>query len=216
MIKKNIVSKKGFVALALFVLGAPAYASAGELYRQLEVGSRGVDVGSLQTFLAEDPSLYPQGLVTNYFGFLTKSAVANFQTRNGLPAVGRVGPMTLPIINAQMNGGYRTGVDRTEPEISNVNHEVTSSSVTFNWHTDEGAAGIIYYSTGAIPMTEASINSSVFIGGNSLLVNTDLRTSHEGKITGLQSDTTYNYVIYVKDGSGNESVTWPQTFTTKN
>lgn len=216
MTNKNIVSKIGFVALALFVLGAPVYANADQLYRQLEVGSRGSDVGSLQTFLSEDPSLYPQGLVTDYFGYLTKSAVSNFQVRNGLPGVGRVGPATLPVINAQMNGGNKTGTDRTRPAISNLNYEVTSSSATFNWHTDEGSAGVIYYSTGAIPMTEASINSSVFIGGNSFLTNTDLSTSHEGKITGLQSDTTYNYVIYVKDGSGNESITWPQTFRTNN
>lgn len=216
---KKILSV-GLIAMSLVIVGVPALASADTLYRQLEVGMRGADVGSLQTFLAEDPSLYPQGLVTSYFGFLTKAAVANFQSRNGIPAVGRVGPMTLPVINAQMNGSVgnnypgNQGGDKNAPVISNISVNTTNSEATINWNTSESASAIIYYSTSQITLTEGSARSSVNVSGTSVLLHTDLRTSHSGTITGLQSNTTYNYVVYVRDANGNETVTWPTTFRT--
>jgi peptidoglycan hydrolase-like protein with peptidoglycan-binding domain len=43
--------------------------------------------------------VYPERLVTGYFGNLTKSAVSRFQELNGLAAVGRVGPLTLKKLN---------------------------------------------------------------------------------------------------------------------
>jgi peptidoglycan hydrolase-like protein with peptidoglycan-binding domain len=212
--KKITFLKMTFGALAVFVLGAPAFANASLLYRQLELGSVGSDVGSLQTFLAVDPTIYPQGLVTNYFGSLTKSAVSNFQVRNGLPGVGRVGPATLPVINAQMMNGSIVGSDRTTPSIYSLNINTGRTSAEFNWNTVENASGIVFYSTSPIPMTEASAYSSVYIGGNSFITNTNMQTSHSGTITGLESNTNYYYVVYARDASGNESLTWPQVFST--
>lgn len=63
-------------------------------------------------------------------------------------------------------------------------------------------------------MIEGSQTSGVTIGGSSVLVHTDLRSSHSVTISGLNSNTTYYYVVYVRDGSGNESITWPATFQT--
>ncbi|MCL9971914.1 MAG: peptidoglycan-binding protein, partial [Candidatus Pacebacteria bacterium] len=60
------------------VVALPVLTFAATLERQLEVGMTGTDVSALQTYLAADPTLYPQGLVTGYYGFLTKSAVSNF------------------------------------------------------------------------------------------------------------------------------------------
>ncbi len=37
---------------------------ADTLTRQLEEGNSGADVTSLQTYLAKDPTIYPQGLIT--------------------------------------------------------------------------------------------------------------------------------------------------------
>jgi len=71
------------------MFGLAFTANAATLTRQLELGMRGDDVSSLQTFLAQDVTIYPQGLVTGYFGSLTKSAVSNFQARNGISTVGR-------------------------------------------------------------------------------------------------------------------------------
>jgi peptidoglycan hydrolase-like protein with peptidoglycan-binding domain len=174
---------------------------------------KGQDVSDLQTFLAQDNTIYPQGLVTGYFGGLTQSAVSNFQARNGISTVGRVGPVTMAAINAQM-GGLVTGSDRSAPTINSLSINTTNSSATFNWNTSENSSAVIYYSTSPLSMIEASNSGAATIGGSSLLVNADLRVSHLGVLTGLNANTIYNYVVYVRDGSGNENITWPSTFHT--
>jgi peptidoglycan hydrolase-like protein with peptidoglycan-binding domain len=65
----------------------------------LGVGSQGSDVAALQAYLAADPSIYPQGTVSGYFGSLTRAAVQRFQEKYGIakagdPGYGIVGPKT--------------------------------------------------------------------------------------------------------------------------
>lgn len=64
------------------------------LTRDLASGSQGEDVLRLQAFLASDPAIYPEGLVTGYYGALTVKAIKRFQAKYGLPQVGRVGSLT--------------------------------------------------------------------------------------------------------------------------
>ncbi|GBD34212.1 Oligopeptide-binding protein AppA [bacterium HR34] len=52
-----------------------------EFTRKLQVGSEGEDVKFLQQCLAKDPSIYPEGEVTGYFGQKTKEAVTRFQEK---------------------------------------------------------------------------------------------------------------------------------------
>ncbi len=47
----------------------------------LRVGMNNQDVTKLQTFLSRDTSLYPEGLVTGYFGPLTEQAAIRFQEK---------------------------------------------------------------------------------------------------------------------------------------
>ncbi len=202
----------GLLIMTVLVMAAPSSAKADTLYRQLQVGMSGSDVGSLQTFLAQDRTLYPQGLVTNYFGFLTKSAVANFQSRNGIPAVGRVGPATLPVLNAQMAGGISSGGDIYAPEIYSVNTGVSNNSATVSWATNEPARGVVYYSN--TPLMASETLNTVTISGSTALSDSTLRSSQSIGISGLQSNTTYYYMAYSTDATGNVSVTWPATFHT--
>ncbi len=69
---------------------------------------RGKEVANLQTLLAKDKSIYPEGIITGYFGQLTKQAVIRFQEKyaadilipNGLAkGTGIVGPATLKKLN---------------------------------------------------------------------------------------------------------------------
>ncbi len=73
--------------------------------------SRGLihdQVGLLQLCLTADPAIYPEGLVTHFFGPLTEKAVQRFQAKYaivsaGTPATtgfGRVGPLTRAKLNA--------------------------------------------------------------------------------------------------------------------
>ncbi|MDE2001839.1 MAG: peptidoglycan-binding protein [Patescibacteria group bacterium] len=77
--------------------------------REMEIGMSGPDVTALQQYLAKDPALYPQGLVTGYFGSLTRKAVRAFQKKYGISQVGRVGPQTLAQLN-KLSGTESTAV----------------------------------------------------------------------------------------------------------
>jgi D-alanyl-D-alanine endopeptidase (penicillin-binding protein 7) len=63
-------------------------------------GSRGQAVRTLQELLAREPDVYPEALVTGYFGPLTRRAVQRFQVKHGIvsstgdPGYGYVGPKT--------------------------------------------------------------------------------------------------------------------------
>lgn len=88
------------ISLTLAAISPIAYAETPEkLYQQLDRGARGEDVILLQKTLSADPSIYPEGLITGYYGSLTEKAVKTLQQRHGLEMVGRVGPKTLVRIN---------------------------------------------------------------------------------------------------------------------
>ncbi len=69
------------------------------LIKTLKEGSSGDDVKALQALLAADPEIYPDGVVSGFFGRLTAQAVKRFQKKHGLEQVGNVGPRTLKLLN---------------------------------------------------------------------------------------------------------------------
>jgi peptidoglycan hydrolase-like protein with peptidoglycan-binding domain len=75
------------------------------LARQLSKGMTGEEVKLLQEVLATDPSIYPEGIINGIFGPRTEAAVKKFQEKNGLDAVGRVGPQTLSRLNQILTEG---------------------------------------------------------------------------------------------------------------
>lgn len=79
--------------------------TALQLARRLSLGMSGDDIKLLQEFLATDPDIYPEGLVTGYFGRLTKAAVTRFQAKMGVEQVGQVGPKTFSKINELLTEG---------------------------------------------------------------------------------------------------------------
>lgn len=65
--------------------------------RSLSMGSTGSDVTLLQQKLTND-GVYT-GPITGYYGTLTEAAVKKYQDKNGISALGMVGPLTLAILN---------------------------------------------------------------------------------------------------------------------
>ncbi len=204
----------GLVVATLAAVVFPSVTNAETLYRQLQVGMSGSDVSSVQTFLARDVTLYPQGLVTGYFGFLTKAAVSRFQTRNGISPVGRIGPATLPVLNFQMSAAGGVSNSTPAPTIGNVAINVSRNVAVINWNTDELARGVVYYSTSPLGIYERT--NSVDVTGNSVMSDASFRNSQSVSTQALQPNTTYYYLIYTTDQDGNVSVTWPSTFKTSN
>jgi protocatechuate 3,4-dioxygenase beta subunit len=69
--------------------------------RPLAVGSRGVDVKNLQTYLTMKGFLtMPKGVAPGYFGALTRDALKKYQMSVGLDSVGVLGPKTRALLNS--------------------------------------------------------------------------------------------------------------------
>ena len=70
-----------FLASLFWSIRLPASAAYANFTRNLGQGASGEDVRELQLCLKSDPAIYPEGLVTGYFGSLTKAAVTRFQEK---------------------------------------------------------------------------------------------------------------------------------------
>jgi peptidoglycan hydrolase-like protein with peptidoglycan-binding domain len=156
-------------------------------------GSTGANVTSIQTYLASNPSFYPQGLVTGYYGALTQAAVQRFQAfygivSSGSPSTtgyGRVGPRTLAKMNELIAGGTVTTGDVSAPYISGVTIATSSNSASFSWNTNELATGRVYYSTSPITFNEGNENSVGFAvtSGQSASFDTTTRLVHGAQLS---------------------------------
>jgi peptidoglycan hydrolase-like protein with peptidoglycan-binding domain/lysophospholipase L1-like esterase len=100
--KKLIIGSFFFVSLFLFLftykIQAQSFQSAPaitplSISRPLYFGVSGKDVAMLQNFL-KDLGYFKHYTITNYFGFVTKKAVVDFQKKYGIDPIGIVGPKT--------------------------------------------------------------------------------------------------------------------------
>jgi peptidoglycan hydrolase-like protein with peptidoglycan-binding domain len=89
------------------VATVPAGVASAFFGKTLSQGMENEDVRVLQALLAGDPALYPEALVTGYYGRLTRAAVERFQARHGIVSSGSpsttgyglVGPRTRAKLN---------------------------------------------------------------------------------------------------------------------
>lgn len=212
-------ARVGLFVVAAFIMATPVFASAETLYRQLDLGATGSDVSSLQTFLAQDAVLYPEGLVTGYFGSLSFSAVSRFQTRNGIASVGRVGPVTLAALNAQMGNTSSAVGDVYAPVITSAYISTSNTSATVNWTTNDAAIGKLYYSTSPIQLRNTFEQTGQnfvepYVSGTLASFDGMQRSFQSVNIPGLSPNTTYYYLIEALDASNNSSITLPASFHT--
>lgn len=71
-----------------------------ELRGDIKEGMTDADIKTIQELLASDPTIYPRGLVTGYFGPMTKEAVMKFQAKNGLEVTGEIDTETRAAMDA--------------------------------------------------------------------------------------------------------------------
>ena len=72
---------------------------SGDLY----YGMTSSEVRCLQQFLANlGPNIYPEGLITGYFGPLTQAAVKRYQALQGIITTGYFGPLTRVAANSKL------------------------------------------------------------------------------------------------------------------
>lgn len=90
------------LALPVFAVSPNASPVAQARVNQyMRLGARGNDVLTVQAILAADESVYPEALVTGYYGPLTASAMKRFQKKYGIEQVGFIGPKTLKKLNEE-------------------------------------------------------------------------------------------------------------------
>lgn len=82
------------------------------LTRSLAFGSKGTDVSDLQVFLKTMPNVYPEGLVTGFFGHATEKAIKKLQEKHGLEQAGIVGPKTREKLRQLFSEHRGNGVSR--------------------------------------------------------------------------------------------------------
>ncbi|HEY4524987.1 MAG TPA: peptidoglycan-binding protein [Candidatus Paceibacterota bacterium] len=119
----------------------PAQASCPQINRILKPGMEGADVSALQRFLTADRSVYPEGLITGYYGSLTVVAVQRWQAKNGIASsgapdttgFGQVGPRTAAAMSAAciLGGPVASGFMEVHP-ISGTAPLTVSVKVTVN------------------------------------------------------------------------------------
>lgn len=202
-------------ALALLVsvaISSHAYAYT-TINSQLDLGESNTDVTSLQTFFADNVTIYPERRVTGYFGGLTKAAVMRFQALYGFDQVGRVGPITRDKINTIINsGGWNMSTtDTSGPAFSNIFQSQTNLSANVTFNTDEVTTARVVYYTTPLMFNEGDINSMGFgpIGGLSTYSTSGSSKSHTVTLLNLQPNTVYYYTVIATDASGNVSVWGP-------
>ena len=95
--------------------------ATGCFTKNLSKGMKDAEVTTLQQVLKTDSSVYPEGLVTGYFGSLTEAAVKKFQAKYGIDQVGTVGPATRAKLNALYCGtAQQTGSPSGSPTATPV------------------------------------------------------------------------------------------------
>lgn len=216
----TFVASAALVTLVSLAFTSVASAQTTPLTGTADFGSRGSNVTYLQQFLAANPSFYPEGLVTGYFGSLTRAAVQRFQAFYGIVSsgtaattgYGRVGPMTLAKINSLiLGGGGTTSGDISGPRLFNVATSRSSNSTSFSFNTDENTMARVVYGTSPLMFNEGDERSNGFgaIGGSSVNSGSGMSTSHSVVVPNLNANTTYYYTVIATDAAGNVSVWGP-------
>lgn len=72
----------------------------------LQQGTTSVDVTKIQQLLASDPTIYPEGKVTGYFGQLTANALKRFQERYSIRATGEIDSDTQSLLEEYLKEGF--------------------------------------------------------------------------------------------------------------
>lgn len=211
---KNVLLVFTLVAMVLFV-GFPSNSTSAQttpITASMKIGSRGNEVTKLQTLLAQNPIIYPQGLVTGYFGPLTKEAVVQFQIAANIGVDGIVGPNTRSKLNEYINDGI--GPDFLNPTVYSDSIVTSSNSATITWSTNEPARGYVYYDTVPIRGGDTEDAPYNFTLSGSVASDIGNTTNHVVTLNNLTPNTTYYYHLASIDKYGNATITLKTTFAT--
>lgn len=97
---------------------------------RLQIGSVGDDVRRLQKLFSLDGNIYPEGLITGYFGPATQRAVGRFQERHGIAQPLEEGYGTLgPKTRTKIYEIFGEGITVTLPVVNELQRNTFTASL---------------------------------------------------------------------------------------
>lgn len=208
--------------MSLFIVFGFKTTSA-EITSQMDIKDRGTQVSELQRYLATNSNIYPENIITGYFGALTQSAVKRFQTAqnivsSGTPSstgYGRVGPQTMIRINSLISGSNPVVSNDISPTLSNSSVQYTNTTATFTWNTDVPTTGQVYWSKNPLEFNEMTASKQLpYVSGTLAVDAGGLQTNHVVTVSNLEANTTYYFMMRAIDSNNNMSMIWPSSFRT--
>jgi peptidoglycan hydrolase-like protein with peptidoglycan-binding domain len=156
-----------------------------QLIETLRRGTRSDEVRMLQTLLAKDSQIYPEGYITGYYGVLTSAAVGRFTSRHSKPS------LFVESISA--------------PRIFGIIATSTARTMTVAWKTDVPTSAKIWW--GSPGPLDAERMTPISAGGFS--------EDHRAEFAGtIYATTTYAFIISASDKNGDTSITAEQIYVT--
>jgi len=162
--------------------------------KTLKLGMTDAEVTALQNALKGDTAIYPEGLVTGYYGQLSKAAVERFQAKynivsSGTPETtgyGLVGPKTRAQLNAIYCSTTPTGTTTPTP---------VGGGVSVILASDTPAAASVIYDTGNTSGAQAlaPFTKLVFTAGTSAAKVTSIKLLRSGISTDSDINNVYLY-----------------------
>lgn len=162
--------------------------TAFEIATGLRQGNEGESVKLLQTLLAVDTSIYPEGMITGYFGPATRRAIERYQRQNGLEAVGFIGPKTRSLLEKL----FKTHFAEAQEIEEDIEDEV------------EDAVKAYLASLPVVPDASCAIPTNPYAGGSPFI-------QKDGKLKIISNGNTLIY----RDGKHKIIIT-PNSYIEKN
>ncbi len=154
--------------------------------KTLQPDSEGDDVKSLQQFLAQDPTIYPEARITGYFGSLTRAAVGRWQLAHSIVSdqnadgFGIAGPKTRAAILERINtGSTKSNTPITLPIQENTSTQINEQADLSSLNDTMAPLVIEPYSPTPTDTPPASESGTV---NSSYTENTTMDTFPEGGV----------------------------------
>ncbi len=123
-------------------IGCPAW------QHDVKMGDQGDEVKDLQKMLSLDPTIFPPGLITGYFGHKTQNALMHYQKKFGINSTGYFGPRSRAqfVHQCQIGDHNLDGVKDADDENENDNdnegdQHASSTSMMGGGHMGEKHGG---------------------------------------------------------------------------
>jgi Putative peptidoglycan binding domain len=181
--------------------GAASVSASYNFTRDLTVGSTGADVKALQEFLNANGAQVAAsgagspGSESNYFGGLTKAALAKYQAAHGIkPAAGYFGPITRSYI-ASLSVGTSTGTG-TGTGTGTSTSTVPATGLSVSLSSSNPAAGSLISSADSAAARVPVLAINLTASNSGAVTVTDLKV-HK---TGVLSDSSMSGAYLVQNG----------------